>query len=102
MCVYRVRRIKGFSNGYWSGHSFLRNHAPVQGLYDLRLLDSDVYAGLSPRGSVCMAGRAGSVVELQRIDGKMFKTTKEAEAHGLELARDWVDQKTAWRSRCPR
>jgi hypothetical protein len=31
------------------------------------------------------AGRAGSLIELQRIDGEMFKTTKEAEAHGLEL-----------------
>jgi hypothetical protein len=53
--------------------------------------------GCQSRGSVCKAGRAGSVVELQRIDGKTFKTTKEAEAHGLELAREWVDGKTAWR-----
>ena len=53
--------------------------------------------GCQSRGSVCKAGRAGSVVELQRIDGRMFKTTKEAEAHGLELARDWVDRQTAWR-----
>ncbi len=53
--------------------------------------------GCQSRGSVGRAGRAGSVVEVQRIDGKMFKTTKEAEVHGLELAREWVDRKTAWR-----
>ena len=53
--------------------------------------------GCQSRGSVCKAGRAGSVVELQRIEGKMFKTTKKAEAHGLALAREWVDGKTAWR-----
>jgi hypothetical protein len=53
--------------------------------------------GCQSRGSVCRAGRSGSVIELQRIDGKMFKTRKEAEAHGLELAREWVDRKTAWR-----
>jgi len=54
--------------------------------------------GCQSRGSVCKAGRAGFVVELQRIDGKMFKTPKEAEVHGLELAREWVDRKTAWRA----
>ena len=53
--------------------------------------------GCQSRGSVCKVGRAGSVIELQRIDGTLFKTTKEAEAHGLELAREWVDRKTAWR-----
>ena len=40
-------------------------------------------------GSICKSGRAGSNTELQRIDDKMFKTTKEAVAHGLELAREW-------------
>jgi hypothetical protein len=54
--------------------------------------------GCQSRGSVCKAGRAGSVIELERIDGKVFKTTKEAEAHGLELAREWVDRKTALRA----
>jgi hypothetical protein len=54
--------------------------------------------GCQSRGSVCKAGRSGSVIELQKIDGDMFKTTKEAEAHGLELAREWVDRNSAWRA----
>jgi hypothetical protein len=29
------------------------------------------------------------VIEVARIKGKIFKTMKEAEAHGLELAREW-------------
>jgi hypothetical protein len=29
------------------------------------------------------------VIEVARIEGKIFKTMKEAEAHGLELAREW-------------
>ena len=53
--------------------------------------------GCQSRGSVCKAGRTGSVIELERIEGPIFKTTKEAEAHGLELARAWVDRKSAWR-----
>jgi hypothetical protein len=48
--------------------------------------------GCQSRGSVCKAGRAGSVIELERIDGRIFKTPKEAEAHGLKLAREWVDK----------
>jgi hypothetical protein len=33
--------------------------------------------GCQLRGSVCRAGRSGSIIELQRIDGEMFKATKE-------------------------
>ena len=29
---------------------------------------------------------SGSVIEVAQIEGKIFKTMKEAEAHGLELA----------------
>jgi hypothetical protein len=47
--------------------------------------------GCESRGSVCKPARAGSVIEVARIEGKIFKTMKEAEAHGLELAREWVD-----------
>ena len=31
------------------------------------------------------AGRAGSIIEVARIEGKVFKIMKEAEAHGLEF-----------------
>jgi hypothetical protein len=47
--------------------------------------------GCESLGSVCKPGRNGSVIEIARIEGKIFKTMKEAEAHGLELAREWVD-----------
>jgi hypothetical protein len=33
------------------------------------------------------------VIQVARIEGKIFKTMKEAEAQGLELAREWVDRK---------
>jgi hypothetical protein len=32
------------------------------------------------------------LIEVARIEGKIFKTMKEAEAHGLKLAREWVDR----------
>ena len=37
-------------------------------------------------------GLAGSIVEVARIEGKIFKTMTEAEAHGLELAKQWVNK----------
>ena len=46
-------------------------------------------------GTVYRNSRAGSIVEVARIEGKIFKTMKEAEAHGLELARQWVDKRSA-------
>jgi hypothetical protein len=50
--------------------------------------------GCESLGSVCRQGRNGSVIEVARIEGKIFKTMKEAEAHGLELAREWVERHT--------
>jgi hypothetical protein len=35
------------------------------------------------------------IVEVARIEGKIFKTMTEAEAHGLELAKQWVDKRRA-------
>jgi hypothetical protein len=47
--------------------------------------------GCESLASVCRPGRNGSGIEVARIEGKIFKTMKEAEAHGLDLARGWVD-----------
>jgi len=51
-------------------------------------------AGCESLGTVSRNGRAGSINEVARINGKIFKTMKEAEAHGLELAKGWVDRQT--------
>jgi hypothetical protein len=40
------------------------------------------YQGCQSRGSVCKAERTGSVIELQRIEGTIFKTKEEAEHTG--------------------
>jgi hypothetical protein len=46
-------------------------------------------------GTVYRNCLAGSIVEVARIGGKIFKTMKEAEALGLELAKEWVDKRRA-------
>jgi hypothetical protein len=49
--------------------------------------------GCESFGTVYRNSRAGSIIEVARIEGKIFNTMKEAESHGLELAREWVDRK---------
>jgi hypothetical protein len=52
-----------------------------------------IMAGWESLGTVYRNGRTGSMIEVARIEGKLFETMKEAEDHGLELAREWVDRK---------
>ena len=51
--------------------------------------------GCHSLGTVYRNGLAGSILEVAGIEGKIFKTMREAEAHGLELAREWVDKRLA-------
>ena len=50
-------------------------------------------SGCKSLGTVYRNGRTGSMIEVARIEGKLFETMKEAEDHGLELAREWVDRR---------
>jgi hypothetical protein len=40
---------------------------------------------MAASGSFCKPDRAGSIIEVARIEGKVFKLMKEAEGYGLEL-----------------
>ena len=47
---------------------------------------------LQSQGTVLKDGPQGSVIEVERLEGEEFSTKKEVEAHGLELAKRWVDE----------
>jgi hypothetical protein len=49
--------------------------------------------GCHSLGTVYRNGRAGSIIEVARIEGRIFQTMKEAEEHGLQLAKEWVDRR---------
>ena len=51
--------------------------------------------GCHSLGTVYQNGLAGSIVEVARIERRIFKTMTEAEAHGSELAKEWVDKRWA-------
>jgi hypothetical protein len=57
--------------------------------------------GCESRGSVFKPARAGLIIKLARIEGKIIKTIKKAQAHGLELAIEWVDSKVLLSSKNP-
>jgi hypothetical protein len=48
--------------------------------------------GSKSLGIVCVAGKFGSIVEVKRIPGRYFENAEQAELHGLELAKQWVDK----------
>ena len=45
------------------------------------------------QGCVLIPDRNGSVVEVKRIEGPTFQVNEEAEAHGLELCKAWIEER---------
>ncbi len=43
-------------------------------------------------GIVCKLGRLGSFIEVKRTEGGGFENKEEAEQHGLELCKEWIDK----------
>ena len=48
--------------------------------------------GCTAIGEVLVDRRFGSIVMIKQIEGPTFESKHEAEKHGLELARKWVDE----------
>jgi hypothetical protein len=40
---------------------------------------------------ILQQNRLGSIIQVQRIEGQLFESKEEAEQHGLELCKEWVD-----------
>jgi SOS response associated peptidase (SRAP) len=45
------------------------------------------------QGIVLRPGRLGSIVEVKRIQGPIFTSKEEAEQHGLQLCKGWIDNR---------
>ena len=44
------------------------------------------------QGIVLRPGRLSSIVEVKRIEGRVFDSKEAAEQHGLQLCKDWIDK----------
>jgi hypothetical protein len=48
--------------------------------------------GSASVGIVCKPTGLGSIIEVERIEGRSFGSKEEAERHGLALCKEWVDK----------
>jgi hypothetical protein len=48
--------------------------------------------GSTSVGIVYDRGQFGSMIRVQRIEGECFETKEQAEQHGLELCKEWIDK----------
>ncbi len=48
--------------------------------------------GYTSIGIVYERGQLGSLIQVQRIEGELFESKEQADQHGLELCKEWVDK----------
>ena len=48
--------------------------------------------GSTSVGIVYERGHFGSIIQVQRIEGELFKSKEQADQHGLELCKEWIDE----------
>jgi hypothetical protein len=48
--------------------------------------------GSTSVGIVYEQGQFGSIIQVQRIEGELFESKEQADQHGLELCKKWIDK----------
>ncbi|HEY6363909.1 MAG TPA: hypothetical protein VI585_03865, partial [Candidatus Binatia bacterium] len=48
--------------------------------------------GSTSVGIVYDRGQFGTIIQVQRIEGELFATKEQAEQHGVELCKEWIDK----------
>jgi hypothetical protein len=48
--------------------------------------------GCTSVGIVYRRNQLGSLIQVQRTEGRLFETKEQAEQHGLELCKEWLDK----------
>jgi hypothetical protein len=48
--------------------------------------------GSTSVGIVYVRGQFGDIIQVKRIVGELFESKEQAEQHGLELCKKWVDE----------
>jgi hypothetical protein len=52
----------------------------------------EITNGSTSVGIVYDQGQFGSIIQVQRIEGELFESKEQAEQHGLELCKKWIDK----------
>jgi hypothetical protein len=48
--------------------------------------------GFTSVGITYERDRLGSMIQIKRIEGELFETKEQAEQHGIELCKEWIDR----------
>jgi hypothetical protein len=48
--------------------------------------------GSTSIGVVYKRDKFGSMIQVQRIEGKLLESKEQAEKHGIELCKEWIDK----------
>ena len=48
--------------------------------------------GSTSVGIVCRRDKLGSIIQVKRIVGELFESKEQAEQHGVELCKEWIDK----------
>jgi hypothetical protein len=48
--------------------------------------------GCTSVGIVYRRNQLGSLIQVQRTEGRLFETKEQAEQHGLKLCKEWLDK----------
>jgi hypothetical protein len=51
----------------------------------------ELTTGCTSIGIVYKRDKFGSMIRVRRIEGKSFESKEQAEQHGLELCKEWID-----------
>ena len=84
-----VMKEKSFLNG---------NYIPALTVYEYRGYIISAWArpesanGSTSVGIVYERDQFGSIIKVERIEGELFETKEQAERHGVELCKEWVDK----------
>jgi hypothetical protein len=76
---------------------FLGHFSPALTVYEYRDYIISAWArpeftnGATSIGIVYKRGEFGSIIQVQRIEGELFETKEQAEQHGIELCKEWID-----------
>jgi hypothetical protein len=86
-----VMKEKSFLNG---------NYIPALTAYEYRGYIISAWARPEPANGSTSVGiiyeqrQFGSLIQVQRIEGDWFETKEQAEKHGVELCKQWIDKQT--------
>jgi hypothetical protein len=53
--------------------------------------------GATSVGIVYKRDQLGAIIQIQRMEGELFRTKERAEQHGVELCKEWIDKQAAFR-----